>query len=235
MGDVCVIARRLTDGHVQYGWGGNGGYFANTGLRLLLWYSDPGAVEYLFGLGQTRLIGKQGSEKGGFSLFETHDLTGEAFWLGTTEREIFSKIAFVDYGYFYDLDHKWYYIIPGPFRIKIPMELIEQHLDGEYHEFDYLREIHTRIVRFILEEYGVSDPEFMKNMEDLGYDPKAVWDTVSKGHEPATYILYDKYKEIYKYFDDWIFVRANDDYTEIAEIIMQKKRDTHIETVEYLS
>ena len=37
------------------------------------------------------------------------------------------------------------------------------------------------------------------------------------------------------YFYDWIFVKANEDYTEIAEIIMQKKRNIHIETVEYLS
>ena len=49
-----------------------------------------------------------------------------------------------------------------------------------------------------------------------------------------SFTIYDKYNEIYKYFDDWIFVRANDDYTEIAEIIMQKKKDIHIETVEYL-
>lgn len=27
MGDVSIIARRLTDGHVQYGWSGNGGYY----------------------------------------------------------------------------------------------------------------------------------------------------------------------------------------------------------------
>ena len=27
MGDVSIIARRLEDGHVQYGWSGNGGYY----------------------------------------------------------------------------------------------------------------------------------------------------------------------------------------------------------------
>lgn len=51
---------------------------------------------------------------------------GRPFWLGNTEREIFSKINWIDYGYFYDLDHKWYYIIPGPFRIKLPLELDEK-------------------------------------------------------------------------------------------------------------
>lgn len=40
MGDVSIIARRLADGYVQYGWSGNGGYFKSVGARLLLWYQD---------------------------------------------------------------------------------------------------------------------------------------------------------------------------------------------------
>ncbi len=38
-----------------------------VGIRLLLWYQEPKNVEYLFSLGQTSLIGKIGSEKGGFN------------------------------------------------------------------------------------------------------------------------------------------------------------------------
>ena len=117
MGDISIIARRLEDGHVQYGWSGNGGYYKVVGVRLLLWYLEPEDVEYLFGLGQTALIGKRGSEYGGYRWIETHDLTGEPFWLDYSERSIFSRIVFIDYGYFYDLDHKWYYIIPGPIRM----------------------------------------------------------------------------------------------------------------------
>lgn len=116
MGDISIIARRLPDGQVQYGWSGNGGYYRNVGSRLLSWYVTPEDVEYLFGLGQTALIGKKGSENGGYSFMMSHRLTNEPFYSGTTERIIFSKIAFIDYGYFYDLDNKWYYIIPGPFR-----------------------------------------------------------------------------------------------------------------------
>lgn len=59
MGDVSIIARRLEGGHVQYGWSGNGGYYKVVGIRLLLWYLEPEDVEYLFGLGQTALIGKR--------------------------------------------------------------------------------------------------------------------------------------------------------------------------------
>ena len=35
MGDISIIARRLGDGHVQYGWSGNGGYYSMVGARLL--------------------------------------------------------------------------------------------------------------------------------------------------------------------------------------------------------
>ena len=41
MGDISIIARRLGDGHVQYGWSGNGGYYSMVGARLLDWYQDP--------------------------------------------------------------------------------------------------------------------------------------------------------------------------------------------------
>ena len=53
MGDASIIARLLANGHVQYGWSGNGGYLSMVGIRLLLWYQEPKNVEYLFSLGQT--------------------------------------------------------------------------------------------------------------------------------------------------------------------------------------
>lgn len=38
MGDISIIARRMKDGHIQYGWSGNGGYFRSVGVKLLAWY-----------------------------------------------------------------------------------------------------------------------------------------------------------------------------------------------------
>lgn len=63
MGDTSVMARRLADGHVQYGWSGNGGYFRVVGLRLLVWYKAPEDVEYLFRLGQTMFYRKKRKRK----------------------------------------------------------------------------------------------------------------------------------------------------------------------------
>ena len=149
MGDTSIIVRRRADGQVEYGWSGNGGYFKMVGIRLLIWYSHPEMVDYLFGLGQTRMIGRPG----GNSWLEARALTGEPFWKGDTEREIFGKIMFVDYGYFYEMDQRWYYIIPGPFRIKVPLELIEKHLDENDYEFEYRRKIEDQVLRYILTEY----------------------------------------------------------------------------------
>ena len=141
MGDTSIIARRLKNGHVQYGWSGNGGYFKNVGNRLLWWYQSPKDVEYLFSLGETALIGQIGSENGGYGWFDTHSPTGEPFSIGNTEREIFSELAFIDYGYFYDIDHRWYYVIPGPFRIKIPLQLLSAQKEITRKEVQELLEV----------------------------------------------------------------------------------------------
>lgn len=131
MGDTSVMARRLADGHVQYGWSGNGGYFRVVGLRLLAWYKDPEDVEYLFGLGQTSFIGKKGSEKGGFGWMETHSLTGEPCWLDQTERMIFSKLFLIQ---FLSIQHSCYPYILYPHQVPIVMiqELVSE--DSEHKE-----------------------------------------------------------------------------------------------------
>lgn len=92
MADISIIARRLKNGNVEYGWSGNGGYYSSVGIRLLAWYDNPADVDYLFGLGQTRLIGKKGSENGGFPAYLTHSPIGKEFWIGETEQDIFKFI-----------------------------------------------------------------------------------------------------------------------------------------------
>lgn len=227
------IARRLEDGHVQYGWSGNGGYYKVVGVRLLLWYQNPEDVEYLFGLGQTRLIGKRGSEYGGYRWLETHSLTGEPFWLDLTERNIFSKIAFIDYGYFYDLDHKWYYIIPGPFRIKMPLELIDQNVDEKNYEFDFLKKVQDKILSYILGDYRESDPEFTELLDKEEYCAENLLKNISKDGLLSVMEFYHKYRKIYDYFDDWILIKTNEENTEITDIVVKKRGEKHVETCEW--
>lgn len=187
-------------------------------------------MEYLFGLGQTKLIGKGGSENGGYRWVESHGLTGEAFWLGNTEREIFSRIAFVDYGYFYDLDHRWYYIIPGPFRIKVPLNLIEGGLDEDYYEFDYLRKLEDQILRYIFTEYMQENRDFEYYLEQEGCNPETVMTDIEKDGQLNIWKLYDKYQNIWRYFDDWIVIKTNEDDTKIVGIVVRKREDIHVET-----
>lgn len=229
MGDISIIARRLTSEYVQYGWSGNGGYFSMVGRRLKEWYSNPDDVEYLFGLGQTSLIGQKGSEKGGFSMFKTHHLTGDPFWLGKTEREIFSKIAFIDFGYFYDLDHKWYYIIPGPFRIKIPFELIEHCLETAEHEFEYCNYIEHLVAKYIFTEYWDSNPEFAELLRQNYDDIDAMVDEILKSSHPI-HVIFNEYTKIFRYFDDWVLITSDETGKEVGGIMMRKKEEKHLET-----
>ena len=238
MGDISVIARRLSDGHVQYGWSGNGGYYSMVGDRLMAWYNKPEDIEYLFGLGQMELIGAPGSEKGGFSFMYTHKTTGKPHWLGMGENEVFSKIAFIDYVYFYDLDGKWYYIDPEIFAIKTPLEYISKHLDGSGYEFDERKRIQRNLSEYILGEYYTSEEDFQSFILEnypCGIDQIMldIFSTEKKGID-AYYNLVEKYRGIVDYFDRWVVVKTSEDYSEITGFII-KKRQQHprVETIDW--
>ncbi len=232
MGDISIIARRLKDGHVQYGWSGNGGYFKNTGLRLLKWYDNPDIIEYLFGIGEMKFIGAPGSEKGGRPFIETTRPAGCPHNLSTTEREIFSKIVFIDYGYFYDLDNKWHYIIPGPFRIKMPLELLPHHLDDKDYEFEYRKETQLRLITYILDELAVSDTDVMAAVSSYGKDAQEIKKEVLDDRFPHEY-FWEKYNRIFKCFDDWVLCCTNEEETEIISFKVKKKSEQHTETIEW--
>lgn len=229
MGDVSVMARRLKDGHVQHGWSGNGGCYRTAGGRLQAWYNDPDLVEYLFGLGQLELIGKPGSEKGGFSWMTTHSMTGKPHYLGISENDIFRKIAFVDYAYFYDIDNKWYYIAPRNFKIKMPSQLVENHLDDRCYEFDFIQEIEQKILKYILGEYAIENLEFKNLLEEKGYSLTGIYDEF-KDRDFILDRLCDKYKVFEEYFDDWIVVEANENCTEVLGFKVKKDTGKHVET-----
>lgn len=48
MRDGSVLARRMVNNKIEYGWCGYRGGFYNGGRRLLKWYNEPEMVEYLF-------------------------------------------------------------------------------------------------------------------------------------------------------------------------------------------
>lgn len=232
MGDISIIARRLKDGHVQYGWSGNGGYFRMVGTRLLEWYKETERVEYLFSLGQLRLIGAPNSEYGGYAWIDTHDRTGTPHHLGVSENDIFSKIAFIDYGYFYDIDDRWYYIIPHSFTIKVPLDLIAKNVDDRGYEFDYRNNIDKELLKYILTDYLHKDEEFHELIREKGYDVLQLLEKY--GNEE--YILYEfskKCPSICGYFDDWVVAETDEECTKLTGFKMKKKTERHIETFEW--
>ena len=98
MGDVSVMARRLPDGHIEYGWSGNGGYFRSVGKMLLLYDTDELAAD-LFRLGQLSNVGMPGSEHGLLPEYMRNLPIGSPIYHGDSERNMFGRIVGVDYGY----------------------------------------------------------------------------------------------------------------------------------------
>lgn len=215
---------------MQYGWSGNGGYFDFLGSRLLDWYDakDEEMIEYLFSIGQFAVLGKPHSEETNPYYILSTKPTGEPHNVGTSEKQIFSKIHFVNYGYFYDLDQEWYYIVPGPFRIKIPLQLIANNVDGSNREFAFLKKIERLIIEYIFIHYPKLDSEFQEFL--AGMDADKIFNCICSDRFPIGY-LFDNHRKIFSYFDDWIVVKCDEEYKDITSIIMKKHEDQHIETI----
>lgn len=238
MGDTSIIARRLKDGHVQYGCSGNGGYYSNVGFKLLNFYDEPNMVEYLFGLGQLLRIGyphKDGNTEADLPLYLRHETFHDMpHYLGTTEREIFSKLMFVDYGYFYDIDNKWYYIKPGPFRIKIPLKYIDNITNGgDDYEFDEIKKIERDILNYVFTSYIKKDKDFNIFLKKKKVCAEKFISRIKADEEFDTYDFFHEYNEIFEYFDDWILVKTNKTNKKITDFILKKKTKKHIETINW--
>lgn len=233
MGDISIIARRLPDAnnnYVQYGWSGNGGYFKNVGMRLMHFYQSPELVDYLFSLGEIKLIGAPHSEKGGYEWWLTNEPTGTPHSLGKSETEIFSKLAFVDYGYFFDTDNKWYYIDPDAIRIKIPFDLIYNNLDEDNMEFEYIKNVVEKKVCGTFIDAGKEIQPVRDKLSEIGKTIEQVKDEVVNSEYPIN-TLYKEYRFIYNCFDNWCVIECDEEGKEMTGCKIMLKQDKHIETI----
>ena len=141
-------------------------------------------------------------------LLWTHQPTGELHWVDPSERWIFSKIYFIDYGYFYDRDNTWYYVNPGPFRIKIPLEYIGNHLDDRYLDFDEMGRIRKLAMEYLLKEFVPADKE-LKGIAASYKEPyeKIVEEVLSA--ESPDHLLFDEYERFYEAMDDWVVIKTD--------------------------
>lgn len=226
MGDISVIARRLSDRYVQHGWSGNGGYFKTVGARLLEWYDTPDMVEYLFGLGQLKHLWEPHSEEYESSPIRTVP-DGMPHWVSTSERWIFSKIAFIDHGYFYDSDQTWYYVNPGPFRLKLPLTLVAENLDGRSFEYAFLEQVE----HLVLDE--MFSGRYAQCLSRSGLDPeelRKIREALAQENWPL-YQLWDCYKPVCQCFDDWILIRPDESGKNVGDIILRAQENPRTETI----
>ena len=237
MGDLSIIARRLSDKYVQYGFCGGSGFFNNVGFRIYSWYYKrkmeefpdyDDLIEYLFSLGETDQIGLPGSENGGQKFFYTHHLRNTRFCVGTSERDIFSKIMFIEHGYFFDSDENWYYIEPWPFCIKIPFELVANNLNSENSEEKFLKKLNKKFMTYILRDY--KNEKFEKLIKDNNLDKEQILKRILKESFPLR-CFYENYEQLFEFFDDWIVVKADENQKKIDRFIVREKTDVHTETI----
>lgn len=238
MGGVSIIARRISKNSVQYGLGGNGGHYCTTGAMLNKYYQSQERVEYLFCLGQLTSVGIPGSEKGAYSILKAHGRTGVPHYMGTSEREIFSRNFIIDCtysidcAYFYDLDEKWYYVVPSPFYIKIPLELVANNLNSDDHYVKYyIQDVSKSIIWYILKGYAAHDEQFHAILDQ--YDTYMLQNRLLYRDFPI-HMLQDEYYPIYNYFDNWVVIQADDEYKNITGIQMRPRSKEHIETIYWI-
>ena len=72
--------------------------------------------------------------------------------------------------------------------------------------------------------------DFEYYLEQEGCNPETVMTDIEKDGQLNIWKLYDKYQNIWRYFDDWIVIKTNEDDTEIVGIVVRKREDIHVET-----
>lgn len=221
MGDVSVMARRLPDGHIEYGWSGNGGYFRSVGKMFLLYDTDELADD-LFRLGQLFNVGMPGSEHGLLPEYMRNLPIGSPMYHGDSESNMFDRIVGVDYGYLRELDGEWYSINPGPFCVKMPLRLVGNHLDERGFKYDFWREVDAKITEYMLTDFVAENEDFRAYLVDAGIDPTHIREHL-KGSDYPLYDLDKHYSNVSNYFDEWIVVDCDADYQEVTSIHLRKK------------
>ena len=248
MGEISIIARRLQDGHVQFGWSGDGGSFQHVGRKLLDWYNTPDMVEYLFGLGQLERLVNPLTDEYQHWWYHTEP-TGEPHYLGSSEDDIFSQIINVEYAYFYDTDGQWYYIYPGVFCIKVPLEDVSKYLGatGKERERDLFRKLEAQILRTIADGWYLNDEEFSELADRKGFDREQALrlydkilytENLSSGDGDYKYwrfpgdFFYDNFW-LLEFLDRWVVVQNAGDGTEPGRMIMRGRRESREETIDW--
>lgn len=240
MGDTSIIARRLADGRIEYGWSGNGGTLDIRGEVIDTYYDTPELVDYLFRLGQLELIGAPHSEQSDF--WYRNRPIGTPHWTVRSENDIFDRIMFLDYIYFYETsENLWYFIYPRLFAVKVPLSWCVSYMESYTPEgkntdqWQCLCKISHDCAFRVCELYE-EDPQFRLYCTRRGIDDKRVLelmdviDGLYGNDEDTLFRVKDNrvFDVMRRYFDDWmVYDPASGKYK------VHYKTDQHVETVNW--
>ena len=248
MEESSIIARRLPDGHVQFGWSREGGNFQHVGRKLLDLYNTPDLVEYLFSLGQMERLANPLTDGNQYRQ-RTMMPAGKPYFIGTSENDIFSKVMFLSFAYFFDTDGRWYYIQPGSFRIKVPLREVSEYLEltGKEMEFDLFRRVKAQILRTIADGWYLNDEEFHELADRDGFDRERALrlyekilytGDLSQNDEDYRYWrfpsqYFEENQWLFHFLDRWVVVKDVGDVTAPGKMMMRKRREPRVETIDW--
>ena len=244
MGTINILARRRKDGVVEYGWCGSW-HAKNVGQVLVEWYRNDAMVDYLFGLGQVANLSAPLSETCGERGpgYRTCP-TGNPYWTTDTESEIFSRVPLVDAAYFYDADSHWYYIMPWPLSIKVPLEMAAWDLYSIDSTLEYKQQIEKLVAERILVDWPKTDLEFaslLDNiMSEINMRSRAQWEdgrekmieAILESKYPLSKIA-DDWAELLDYFDSWVVIVPDETHKNVKEILLRRASSDRKETIHW--
>ncbi len=236
MGDISVIARRLAEDKIEFGWSGNGGTFNSVGVNILTYYNTPERVDYLFSIGQIRHLGLPILDKSGDNLTCTCP-DNAPLWTTDSEVNVANKIAFTDMVYFYDLDQQWYYLDPGPVSLKIPLQLLaflSNKFDDPYCN-EVCQYLYQKLAHVMFDDYFVNTPE----IQALIVEHNTTLAELKK------YIDFDDYNPLYDFLEKyrWLHCALNfnyivvptEDMCDVDHFDIQLNKEPYVETIKRVS
>ena len=114
------------------------------------------------------------------------------------------------------------------------MVLIESHLDKHRCGGNYPAEVLEKIVLYVLTEYAQENPDFAAFVEEDGFSLEVILENIREENWLsslyASGFFFKRYGRLFRYFDDWVVIKTNEDDTEISDIVLKKREAKHIET-----
>lgn len=86
----------------------------------------------------------------------------------------------------------------------------------------------------MLTEYAQENPDFAAFVEEDGFSLKAILENI---HEEnwlsslyASGFFFKRYGRLFRYFDDWVVIKTNEDDTKITDIVVKKRKEKRSKT-----